>query len=150
VTDTFFGADSSILLADDHESFVGPRAWMFREADATAVGWEVYARKDKIGDESGISLDPLTSKILAQGKEHAAESSLEPSLVYAMHVFSERIRFGDKFANAEDDVDPWHKVEGVLPTAEVGYRATVLGIKAAEAVSKGARIEIKREDLLLG
>ena len=67
----FMGSDSAIQLRDQ-------RAWMFKETDAKAVGWEVFARKDplQIGNPvngtgiqtgSGIALVADATKQLALG-----------------------------------------------------------------------------------
>jgi predicted dehydrogenase len=55
------GSDSALLTRGD-------RAWMFKEADSPLLGWEVYARKDKFGDETGIALVANATQLLAQGK----------------------------------------------------------------------------------
>ncbi|HTE17389.1 MAG TPA: Gfo/Idh/MocA family oxidoreductase, partial [Armatimonadota bacterium] len=69
----FLGNDASIMLRDQ-------RAWMFKEAGASQLGWEVFARKDEmlIGDvgagsgvklATGIALVADATKQLALGKQ---------------------------------------------------------------------------------
>src|SRR5581483_10480343 len=71
--DLFMGTDAAIVLR-------GQRAWMFKEPDASQLGWEVFARKDEmvIGDVAagsglqlgtGIALVADATKQLALGKQ---------------------------------------------------------------------------------
>jgi predicted dehydrogenase len=123
------GSDSTVLLR-------GARAWMFKEADATALGWEVYARKDVVGDDNGIMLVANASKLLALGKEpkdFAIPDPKETPLSYACNAFLDAIRTGKN--NASD--------------AEAGFVATVVALKANEAIIKGDKIAITKEMLAL-
>lgn len=118
--DVFYGSDAAILIRDN-------KGWMFKETDAPLLGWEVYARKDDFLNESGIALVANATKILAQGKKPAETASESDSpLRYAFEKFIE------------------HIAEGVKPDADAqaGFEATVLAIKANEAVMKGGRIEL--------
>ncbi len=121
--DVFFGSDSAVLMRDN-------RAWMFKEVDAPLLGWEVYARKDEFLGESGIALVANATKILAQGKKPAeAASESDAPLKYALERFISHINDRTK---PEAD---W----------QAGYQSAVLAIKAAEAVTKGGRVEIAPE-----
>src|SRR6185369_16656768 len=51
----FYGSDAAVLIRDN-------KAWLFKETDAPLLGWEVYARKDKFYDETGIALVANASK----------------------------------------------------------------------------------------
>jgi predicted dehydrogenase len=123
------GSDSTVLLR-------GARAWMFKEADATALGWEVYARKDVVGDDNGIMLVANASKLLALGKEpkdFAIPDPKETPLAFACNAFLDAIRTGKN--NTSD--------------AEAGFVATVVALKANEAIIKGDKIAITKEMLAL-
>jgi predicted dehydrogenase len=121
----FQGSDSTILLR-------GARAWMFKEADAVALGWEVYARKDSVGDDNGIMLVANASKLIALGKQpgdFAIPDPKETPLFYACSAFLDAIRTGSGDKNS----------------AENGYVATVVALKANEAIQTGNKISIPKE-----
>ena len=114
----FNGSDASILIRDN-------RGWMFKEADAPLLGWEVYARKDDILSEMGIALVANATKILAQGKKPAeAASDTDSPLKYALEKFVEHIN------------------EGTPPAAgwKQGFESLVTVVTANEAVLKNSRI----------
>lgn len=114
----FNGSDATILIREN-------KAWMFKEADAPLLGWEVYARKDDILSEQGIALVANATKILAQGKKPAeAASDTDSPLKYALEKFVEHIN------------------EGTPPAAgwKVGFESLVTVVKANEAVLKGSRV----------
>ncbi len=111
----FNGSDATILIRDN-------KGWMFKEADAPLLGWEVYARKDDILSEMGIALVANATKILAQGKKPAeAASDTDSPLKYALEKFVEHIN------------------EGTPPAAgwQQGFESLVTVIRANEAVLKG-------------
>ena len=115
---TFFGSDATILLREN-------KGWMFKEADAPLLGWEVYARKDDILSEQGIALVANATKILAQGKKPAeAASDTDSPLKYSLEKFVEHVN------------------EGTPPAAgwKQGFTSLVTVVKASEAVLKGERI----------
>lgn len=121
--DVFYGSDSAVLLRDN-------RAWMFKESDAPLLGWEVYARKDEFLNESGIALVANATQILAQGKKPAeAASDIDDPVRYAFERFIE------------------YAAEGTMPVANwrAGLEATVLAIKAQEAIVTGKRIVLNPE-----
>lgn len=124
--EVFLGTDSAVLLRDQ-------RAWMFKEADAPLLGWEVYARKEEVGDETGIALVADASKQLAEGKIPGKEKqTLDPGktpLYFAAESFLNCIR-----ENKKPDCGP---VEG--------YQALVTALKANEAAVKGTKISFQQE-----
>ncbi len=118
----FQGSNSSLLMREK-------RAWMVKEADSALLGWEVYARKEQIHNETGIAMVADATKLIEQGKEPGKEGPLEPgkdSLDLAFENFIRSIRAGDKTV-----CDP-----------KVGYQATVIGIKANESIISGARVAL--------
>jgi predicted dehydrogenase len=144
------GSDATVLMRDG-------KAWMFKEVDSPLLGWEVYAKKEQFGHESGIVLkvggskqDQLgdsTNNNAPQGPPpviHALQAFLGNCASYdeAVADFKANFPTAAKSALAES-------LSGIefLKTAgyQDGYAATVLALKANEAVVKGSRIELKKE-----
>jgi predicted dehydrogenase len=126
----FQGSDAAVLLKDPIEK--NTRAWMFKEADATALGWEVYAYREKVGDDTGIALVADASKLLALGLTPGENRQVDPKktpLYHACEAFVEGVRAG-KPTEA-----------GIAE----GYRATVVAIKTNEALTSGSRIELPKD-----
>jgi hypothetical protein len=122
INEQFKGTDAAVMLRDQ-------RAWMFKEADAGNLGWEVYASRQQVGDEVGIALVADASKLLALGKEPKDFVKTDPKrtqLYFACEGFLNAIR----------------TKKPTKCTAEVGYVANVLAIKANEAVLSGSRISL--------
>jgi predicted dehydrogenase len=111
------------------------RGWMFKETDSPLLGWEVYARKDKFGDETGIALVADATKLMSQGKEPGkVGTDVSKSALYqSVQAFLDCIRQNKKPA----------------ANAEVGYRANVVARLAHEACMTNTRIEIPAEKLAL-
>jgi predicted dehydrogenase len=125
--ESFCGTDAAVLLRDQ-------RAWLFKEADAPLLGWEVYARKEEYGDETGICLVADASKQLAEGKIPGKQKQVvdpgKNALFFACEAFLNSIR------------DPKKKPDcGALQ----GYQATVTALKANEAVRNGTKIVYQKE-----
>ncbi len=130
--EVFGGTDSAVVLRDE-------RAWLFKEADAPLLGWEVYARKEEYGAETGICLVADASKQLAEGKIPGKEKqNSDPgknALYFSCEAFLNSIR------------DPEKKPEcGALQ----GYQAVVTAVKANEAVLQGTKITFQKEWFGLG
>lgn len=114
------GADSSLMLRET-------RGWMVKEADSPLIGWEVYARKEQVYEETGICMIADASKILKEGKEPGKDTPTEPSkepLYVALESFAKSVRAGSK------------PVAGALE----GYQAAVTVIKANEAILSGSKV----------
>jgi predicted dehydrogenase len=125
----FQGTAATVLLR-------GTRAWMFKEADAEALGWEVYASREKVGDETGIMLVADASKLLALGKEPGKNMDTDPKrnpLYFTCEAFLNAIRTGKPNGSG----------------AKEGYAATVVALKANEAITGGTRVTITSEALAL-
>ena len=121
----FQGTDAAVLIRDQ-------RAWMFKEVDARALGWEVYAFKEKVGEDIGIALVADATKILAAGKQPGENRDVDPKrtqLFNAVDTFLEEIRGNAKCKSG----------------AKEGYTATVCALKANEAIQTGSKIEFKKE-----
>ena len=121
----FMGSDSAMMVQD-------LRGWMFKETDSPLLGWEVYAKKEKINEDTGIVLVANATKLLAAGQEPSkfadADAGKTP-LYYAIEDFATSIQNGKK------------PNSGALE----GYQATVLAIKANDAVVSGSKITLQKE-----
>ncbi|MCZ7635292.1 MAG: Gfo/Idh/MocA family oxidoreductase [Verrucomicrobia bacterium] len=153
----FFGTDCAIMVRER-------RAWMFKEADAPLLGWEVYAKKDAFYKESGISLRAGASKQDAQ-KAGADAEVVDPisSLQYALESFlinSHNLAVGvAEFAEAygegtDDDLREFLKEQekNRQPAASWldGYQATVAALQANRAVVTDQRLELPPDLFTLG
>ena len=120
------GADSALLTRGD-------RAWMFKEADSPLLGWEVYARKDKFGDETGIALVANATQLLAQGKtpgqEKVTDDPTKTPFYAALEEFVTSIRQGKK-----PECGPLE-----------GLQAAVVAIKANDAIKNGTKVTFQPE-----
>ena len=115
----FQGTNSSLMMREK-------RGWMVKEADSPLLGWEVYARKEAIHNESGICMVADATKLLEAGREPGKDGPVEPTrdaLYRALQDFTRSIREGSRPACS----------------ATEGYQAAVVAIKANEA----ARSETK-------
>ncbi len=119
-----YGSEAAIMLK-------GERGWMIKEVDSAMLGWEPYAHKEKVGDETGIALVANATKIIAQGKEPGKEDvdSKKDALYYAMEEFAAAVRGG-----AKPEAGP-----------QAGYAAAVCAIKANEALLNGAKVTFQKE-----
>ena len=122
----FQGSESSLLMKEN-------RGWMIKEADSELLGWEVYARKETVHDETGIAMVAGATKLLEAGKEPGAEGPLEPEtppLVLAFESFARSIR---------------QKTPSACGPADA-FAATVTALKANEAVLANARLDLRPTD----
>ena len=122
----FQGSNSSLLLKEN-------RGWLLKEADSPLLGWEVYARKEPILDETGIAMVADATKLLQAGKEPGKDAPIEPekpALVVALESFIASIRTATPPAC----------------TAADGCGATIAALKANVAVETGERIDIRPDD----
>lgn len=144
-----YGADAAVMSR-------GNKAWMFKEVDAPMLGWEVYARKDTFYKETGIALVAGASKKAPEGEKAVEESPYVDTplyfallaFIYNADVVSTAVKdfvadFGadDKKAMAEAIVAA-SKNNKLAATWRDGLDATVMALKATEAIQKKARVEI--------
>lgn len=115
----FHGTAGAIKMAQQ-------AGWLFKEADAPTIGFEVYAGRQQFHDEEGITLVADATKLAAQERIKNGVSLQEPPLRYSLKSFLLSIQAG---AEPHCDVDE-------------GARATYVAIAAAEAVRTGERIEL--------
>jgi predicted dehydrogenase len=130
----FMGDRLSVLLRDQ-------RAWMFKEGDSELLGWEVYAKKQPltIGDETfgvGIMMVADATQLLAQGKPVAETGTdvTKTALYQSVDWFGKSI----------------NKNEKVQAGALEGLQATVVALKANEAVLTGKPITFQKEWFEIG
>lgn len=150
-----YGTDSAIMMRVVEG---GQKAWMFKEVDSAQIGWEVYARKDNLLGETGIVLraGASTSQKDLGKNPLAADPYPNSPLFYALQKFTGNVGMvagavADYFANF-GDTDPKAlaaqlaglKTE-VVPGLKEGCIATILAIKASEAVAKRERVAINDE-----
>lgn len=147
--ETFFGTDAAIVLR-------GQKAWMFKEVDAPALGWEVYAKKETFYKETGIALMAGASKQKNLTEDAAQEAVAPTPLQFALENF---LRNAKDVGGAVEDFttnfgsdDPKALLEHLATVprpAHAGYRegyeATVIALKANEAIQSGQRVELKQE-----
>ena len=158
----YYGTDAAVMMRDNkverengYDYF--HLAWMFKEVDSPLLGWEVYARKDAFYKETGIALVAGGSKQTALADKGAEVSPFPfPTLYYALESFIGNC--AEVGAQVEDIKSSFGTVtkealEASLATIKLrpaatykdGYAATVLALKANEAILKGTRVELKKE-----
>lgn len=122
----FRGVNAAIRLAWSH-------AWMFKEADAPTQGWEVYANRQQLHKDEGITLIAGATQLAEQGKLKDGVGLPHSPAWYGLESFLKAIT-GD-----------WE----IPCSAEDGHRSTVVGIKANEAVLSGQTVAIAPELLVV-
>jgi hypothetical protein len=155
-----YGSDAAVMIR-------GGNVWMFKEPDSSLLGWEVYARKEAVFNETGIILKAggsTSQKNLKGGDKNAAASDPFPftPLYYALQTFAfnvglisgaiadyiDNFKGGDK--NAALDENEVKDLQTQLATLKIvaypgwldGFEATVTAIKANEAAVKKQRIAL--------
>ncbi len=113
------GTHGAINLAWSH-------GWMFKEADAPTQGWEVYANRQQFHNDEGITLIADATQLASQGKLKEGIGLPHDSLHYSVEAFLKSVTEGAEVACNADE----------------GVRATIVGIKANEAVRSGGVVEI--------
>ncbi len=113
------GINGSIRLAWTH-------GWLFKEPDAPTQGWEVYATRQQIFDEEGIVLIANATQLAAQGQLQAGVGLPHPSLYYSLMDFLRSVTENAPVACSMQD----------------GAHATIVGIRANEAITTGREIRL--------
>ncbi len=149
--EVYYGSDAAVMVRDNN------KAWMFKEVDAPLLGWEVYAKKDQFYRDTGISLRADASKqksILTKPEDDVADQ--KTPLSYALESF---VGNAAEISNAVEDfvstyggsdLAAMKKTLGEITlrpgaTWKEGYDATVLAIKANEAITRGDKILFQKE-----
>jgi predicted dehydrogenase len=120
------GTHGSILLTDK-------RCWMFQEADAPSLGWEVYALREKVGWEDGI--------VLVAGASKLAERDLKPGDFAAQELANAK---DSVYSSLESFLKSIHKKKKPACGYKEGYRSVVMAVKAMESYSKGEKIKLEK------
>lgn len=125
--EVFYGSNSAIKLA-------WTAGWMFKEADAPTQGWEVYANRQQFHNDEGITLIADATQLAAQGRLKEGVGLPNPPLWYALGDFLTSV------------------IEGAPPacSAAEGYRSTVVGILANEAVRSNGPVDVDPDLLRAG
>ncbi|MEM7755348.1 MAG: Gfo/Idh/MocA family oxidoreductase [Planctomycetota bacterium] len=118
------GENAAIKLAWSH-------GWMFKEADAPTQGWEVYANRQQFHDDEGITLIAGATQLAEQGKLKDGVGLPHSALWYGLEAFLKSVTEG----------------AAVTCSADEGVRATIVGIKANEAVVSGETVRIDPSEL---
>jgi len=101
--------------------------WLFKEADASTQGWEVYANRQQFHDEEGITLIADATKLAAQDRLKDGVGLPHPPLYYGVETF---------LASVTDGAE-------VACTAADGLTSTLVGIAAAKAVASGETVVVE-------
>ena len=148
----YYGTDAALMVR-------GSQAWMFKEADAPMLGWEVYAKKDTFFKEVGIYLVANATKlttVTGSGEDAAKDNPYKDTpLYYALEAFVHNAYvhqsgvedFVAGFGDEDEDALREYLVElesSKKPAANYlhGYEANVVACKAHEAILGNKRIEI--------
>jgi predicted dehydrogenase len=147
---TFYGTDCAIMMRER-------RAWMFKEADAPLLGWEVYARKDAFYKESGIVLGAGNTNQKAQANKvvNADVVDEKSALQYSLESFlknSDLIGAGVEDFKANFDANDLDAMKEFVANIRKekswqqsagwreGFEAAITVIKANEAIAAGKHI----------
>ena len=124
------------------------KAWLFKEVDSALLGWEVYARKDIFGKETGIALVAGASKSATQDEGAATDvAPVSAMLIWALDAFLSNVNtIGDAVVDFVDSFGAGNKAAlakhlETLPkqyaaTWHEGLEATIVALKANEAINE--------------
>ncbi len=146
----YYGTQAAVMVRD-------AKAWQFKEVGAEQGEWEVYARKDNFYTETGIALVANATKQVAIGTSATAAATPFTPLHYALEAFTANVgqlgaavkdfidNFGDGDLKALADNLKSLKPYGPAANWRDGLDATILGIKANEAVVQQKKILVEKE-----
>jgi len=146
----YFGTDAAIMIR-------GSKAWLFKEVDSPLLGWEVYARKDVFYKETGIALIANATKLSSLQEKATDESAYaSTALFFALESFLNNVNTinaaiedytGTYGASDKAGLEKYLAERKLAPAASYtdGYVATVLAIKANEAIQRGAKVALPKE-----
>jgi predicted dehydrogenase len=147
----YYGTQSAVMVRD-------AKAWLFYESGAELGGWEVYARKDEFYTETGIALVANATKQTAIGTSATAGNKTPfTPLYYALEAFTANVGQTDAavkdFIDSYGDGDPKalaDNLKAMKPYAPAanwrdGLDATILAIKANDAVVQQQKVTVEKE-----
>jgi predicted dehydrogenase len=151
--DILYGTDAAIMIRDNRE-------WLFQEVDCPQMGWEVYARKESFYNSSGIVLAANASKLAVKPKEGDKAAPVNTPIYFALNNFlrntvdlDNALTEGADLIKADastlPDIIAGAKKRPAATYVE-GLQATIIGIKANEAVLTGKRVELNPKLYELG
>jgi len=144
----YYGSAAAVMLRDG-------KAWMFKEVNSPLLGWEVYARKETFYKDTGIALVADASKAVVNDSPEAKKTLEKTPLDHALENF---VLTAADTAGAAQDYTDLNGADDVKGLAEYlgknvvkrpmcgyldAYRATVLAIKANEAVMSRQRVVLQ-------
>ena len=151
--DIFYGSDAAMMIRDNRE-------WLFQEVDCPQMGWEPYSRKEAFYKASGIVLAANASKLVVKPKAGESPGPENTPIYFALDNFLRNtVDLDNKIeGSAELLKDDPSAINDVLadvkkrPSAGYveGLQATIIGIKANEAVLTGKRVELNPKLYELG
>jgi predicted dehydrogenase len=151
--EVYYGTYAAVMMRES-------KAWMFKEVDSPLLGWEVYAKKEQFFNETGIAL------VAGASKQESFTAKPDPAtLLAATPLYNALANFlfnvneletaVQNFVDTYGADDPAaladHIAKEVVPrrkpgaTAIEGFHATVIALKANEAIVARQRIEFKDE-----
>jgi predicted dehydrogenase len=148
-----YGAYATVLMRES-------KAWMFKEVDSPLFGWEVYAKKEQFQNQTGIDLVAGASKQENLTAKPDAATLLRNSPLYnSLGNFLENVYEQDGAINRFIESYGTDDQQALLDTLKAeteprrkpaasaleGFQATVVALKANEAILSGQRIELKDE-----
>jgi len=155
--EVWYGTDAAIMLRDN-------KAWNFKEADSVLGGWELYARKDifsvaepKINrphEETGIALIAGASKLQKLKQTEEPPPPQKATLAAALEAFLLNVgRIDTAMLGAAAFKDDPDSLRSVLSETKLNpaagyldaFQATMLAIKANEAVMGHKRVELQKD-----
>jgi predicted dehydrogenase len=147
--EVLYGSDAAVMMRES-------KAWMFKEVDSPLLGWEVYAKKETFYKETGIALVAGASKSSSDSPPVAPEPFTNTPLWFALTNFTRSAAdlgaatqdFISSFGEDDKEALAEH-ISKVSRQAGSGfqdaYAATVIAIRANEAVKAGKRLDIPAE-----
>ncbi len=147
--DIIYGTDAAVMTR-------GGSAWLFKEVDSPLLGWEVYARKEVFYKETGITLVADATKSVKKDAGALAEAAAKTPLYHALAAFMANVTdvsgavddFKENFQTEDKKAIAKHlttiKLQPYAGWSE-GLEATVIAVKAAEAMATGRRIEFQKD-----
>jgi predicted dehydrogenase len=152
-----FGSDSAVMIRES-------KAWLFKEVDSKNLGWEVYAKKESLyqntgieHQETGIVLRADASKSSSNEPAKKPEPYTETPLWFSLFNFvynsadlsgkieATKAAYGDDADTLASEVAQLVKVLRPAAGYLEGYQSAVTVIKANEAITSGKRLEFKHE-----
>jgi predicted dehydrogenase len=144
----YYGSDAAVMLRES-------KAWMFKEVDAPLLGWEVYANKDTFYKETGIALSANATKLSKPGTKPGESDSPTP-LYSALDAF---VTNANEIGTAVEDFKASYDINDAKALREYlanikrqpgasyqeGLDATIIAIKANEAILKGQKVSLTKD-----